>query len=513
MTPEQIRAIDSAWKDRLSMTFDADAAELYQLWQHQSRDPVRSFNRQLGLGNKSNARPPAPSLVCRLVDQLSTLYRTPPARQLVRDGEPLPDDAPEVQAMSAALRAASWDGVARRAEKIRTLVRQVVVVFAEHHALQRVMPRIYAPHQIWRAPEATAADVLERDEAIVLVRRRAAKPQDSEYEVWRREEAGERDVWRVSVENGHGERGGMAQPYEERGGVVDMLPMVLWTDEVLAGEPWLAIPQSRLDTLMTVNALVCDVEYLAELEAHTVKVFYGFNPSEVPTEVGPGKAIATASTASRVETLEHKPQITAALDVVRTTLSMLALAEGLSPNAFDREQTALTGPALQSANALIDARRIEQLTGAAEFERAAWAKMSALHNAQGWGSTLPADAEMRATFASPRVPVDAKSEQDVAFRDMQAGLMSPVDYVQLRTGLTRSEALAFIDRIREDRRAFGWSLEVQPTGALVDGPSSALGPDSASLNPAATNLDPQSNNEQASAVGALTPVDPGSMPS
>lgn len=513
MTPEQIRQIDNAWKDRLSLTFDRDAAELYQLWQHQSRQPVRAFLRAAGLGNKSNDRPPAPSLVCRLVDQLSTLYRTPPARQLVRDGAPLDDDAPEVQAMAAALRAASWDGVARRAEKVRTLLRQVVVVFAEHHRLERVMPRIYAPHQIHRAPEATAADVIERDEAICLVRRTGSRPEESEYEVWRREEAGDRDVWHVSVENGHGERGGLAQPYEDREGVVDMLPMVLWTDEVLAGEPWLAIPQSRLDTLMTVNALLCDVEYLAELEAHTIKAFFGFNPSEVPTDVGPGKAIATSSSTARIETLEHKPQITAALDVVRTTLSMLALAEGLSPNAFDREQTALTGPALQSANALIDARRIEQLMGAAEFERAAWGKMAALHNAQAWGSTLPADAEMRATFASPRVPVDAKSEQDVAFRDMQAGLMSPIDYVQLRTGLTRGEALAFVTRIRADRAEFGWTQEVQPTGALVDGPSAATGPGSATLNPAATNLDVQSNNEQASAVGALTAADPAPMPS
>jgi hypothetical protein len=513
MNPEQIRVIDEQWKARLSLTFDSDSSELYQLWQHQSRSPVREFLRAAGLGNKLNARPPAPSLVCRLVDQLSTLYRTPPARQLVRDGVALADDAPEVQAMAAALRASRWDGVARRAEKLRTLLRQVIVVFAEHHSMQRVMPRIYAPHQIWRAPEATAADVLERDEAIVLVRRRATKARDSEYEVWRREEAGERDVWRVSIENGDGERDHLAQPYDDTDGVVDMLPMVLWTDDELAGEPWLPIPQSRLDTMQTVNALLCDVEYLAELEAHTVKAFFGFAPSEVPTEVGPGKAIATQSTTARIEALEHKPQITAALEVVRTTLSMLALAEGLSPNAFDREQTALTGPALQSANALIDARRIEQLTGAAEFERAAWGKMSALHNAQGWGSTLPADAEMRATFASPRVPVDAKSEQDVAFRDMQAGLMSPVDYVQLRTGLTRSEALAFIDRIREDRRAFGWTQEVQPTGALVDGPSAAAGPGSATLNRDATNLDGQSNNEQASVVGALTPTDPEPMPS
>jgi hypothetical protein len=124
---------------------------------------------------------------------------------------------------------------------------------------------------------------------------------------------------------------------------------------------------------------------------------------------------------------------------------------------------------------------------------------------------LAADAEMRATFASPRVPVDAKSEQDVAFRDMQAGLMSPIDYVQLRTGLTRAEAIAFVERVRADRAAFGWTAETQPPGALVDGPSSALGPNSATLNRDATNLDVQSNNEQASAVGALG-IDTGDLP-
>jgi hypothetical protein len=514
MTPEQIRDADARWKARLSPTFDADASELYQLWMHQSRQPVLRFLETLQLGNKANGRPPAPSLVCRLVDQLSTLYRTPPARQLVRDGEPLPDDAPEVAAMGEAMRAARWDGVARKGEKIRTLLRQVVVVFAEHHGLRRVLPRLYAPHQIWRAPEASAADVLDRDEAIVLVRHVGQDRRGGEYEVWRREEAGDRDVWRVSVENGEGDRAGLAQPYEDTGGIVDMLPMVLWTDDELAGEPWLPIPQSRLDTVQTVNALLCDVEHLAELEAHTIKAFFGFLPSEVPTEIGPGKAIATQRTDARIEALEHKPQIVAALDVVRTTLSMLALAEGLSPNAFDREQTALTGPALQSANALIDARRIEQLTAAAEFERVSWARFAGLHNmhAARWGvPMLAADAEMRATFASPRVPVDAKSEQDVAFRDMQAGLMSPIDYVQLRTGLTRAEAIAFVERVRADRAAFGWTVETQPPGALVDGPSSALGPDSATLNRDATNLDVQSNNEQASAVGALG-IDTGDLP-
>jgi len=507
MTPEQIRETDRAWKARVSDTFDADSAELFRLWMHQSRQPVREFLQRLQLGNKANARPPAPSLVCRLVDQLSTLYRTPPARQLVRAGEPLADDAPDVLAMSSALRASRWDSVARRAEKIRTLLRQVVVVFAEHHSMRRVMPRLYAPHQIWRAPEASAADVLDRDEAIVLVRHVGRDARGGEYEVWRREESGDRDVWRVTVENGAGERDGRGQPYEETNGIVETLPMVLWTDDELAGEPWIPPPQSRLDTIQTVNALLCDVEYLAELEAHTIKAFFGFAPSEVPTEVGPGKAIATQSTTARIEALEHKPQITAALDVVRTTLSMLALAEGLSPNAFDREQTALTGPALQSANALIDARRIEQLTAAAEFERVAWERFAGLHNmhAERWGvPMLAGDAEMRATFASPRVPVDAKSEQDVAFRDMQAGLTSPIDYIQLRNGVARADAIAFLERVRADRALFGWTEQTQPPGALVDGPSAALGPGSATLNPSATNLDPQSNNEQASAVGALT---------
>jgi hypothetical protein len=512
MTPLEIQETDRKWKARASTSFDADSVELWDLWRQQTRLPVYRFLEVLKLGDKSNRRPPAPSILGRLVDQLAVLYRTPPVRQLTRAGVALPDEDPAVVALADVYRRSRVQAALARAEQVRTLLGQAVIVWCEQQKQKRIVARVHPPHSVWRAPSDEAADTIEADEAIVIVRDHAssAAPKSGCYEVWRREEAGAEDQWRVSLECADGSTDAHDQPYPETEGVfpADLLPIQVWYDAEPVGEAWAPPAQSRLDAVQNASAMLCDLTYLVALEASTWKVAYGVNVHELPTDAGPNKITAFANTNARMELLSHSPKISESTDAIKVLLSMLALSEGLAPNAFAVDRTELTGAALQAADRLIDARRLRQIDPAIELEAGAYRRIAALHAtyADGWGQMpLATDCELAVSFGVPSIPVDAKAEQDVAFRDMQAGLLSPIDYMQSRRGLAdRGRAIAELARVRSDRTLVGWTPDGQPTGALVDGPRSAAGPGSATIDRAATNLDPQSRTEGASVVDAVT---------
>lgn len=497
LTAGDIIDLDREWKGRASSTFEADADALVALYDGQSRTVVYEFLATLRLGDKDNKAPPAPNLCRRLVDQLALTYRTPPTRRLMAGAEVLPDADPRAVAVARAYRAAHIDTAMRRADVLRACVRQSAVVLAEDHRLRRVGLRVYAPQHVYRVPRLTAADVVDQDQAVAL------RLGPNAFEVWQQTKDG---TWRVSIEDTEGAPAG-EQPYADTDGIApyDSPPIVLTYDEDPLGRAWLAPDQARLDTLLNVSAMYCDLAYLVALETFTLKVAIGVDAYKMQKEVGPNKII-TLPAGADFKMLAHSAQIGDAVLVSQAVLSALALAEGLAPNAFSKDRAELSGAALRAADRLLDARRVAQIPLAEAAEVELFRKLAAVHNtyASEW-EVPPIDAglELAVTFPEPSVPTDAEQEQRVAFNDLQAGLLSPVAYVQRRYGLPRDRALELIQSVADDRELLGWTRHAQPPGAVAGGPNAGLGPGSATMDPTATNIDGASNNEQASVVGSL----------
>lgn len=507
MSAAAIISQDRLWKESISPGFDTDAGKLYQLFHGQSRNLMVEYLNQVQLGDKKNPRPPAPNLCRRLVEQLAVCYRTPPTRLLQNSAEEiLAHDDPAMRALvsrrDGVYRLMRFDTAMARADQIRSLNRQAVVVYCENQEQRRVNVRVHPPHCVFRVPDPNAADSIDADRAFAFLRTYHYDPKLSVYEVWNRTP----DGWLVSVENGHGDMAGEA-PYADSGGLVpfDELPVQILYDEDPVGQAWLPQDQSRLDALFNVGAMLADMVYLLSMECFTIKAAFGVDPNKPPTEVGPNKIINFPKGAD-LKILSHNPQIEKASTVIQEVLAALALSEGLAPNAFARDRSELTGAALRASNALLEQRRARQIALAVDFEAAAYRKIAAVHNAyaQAWDRPeLDPSLELVAIFPEPSIPTDAVQAQQVRFKDLQAGFLSPLEYIQAERGVTREDAIEIAEQIRVDRAEFGMSEALQNPGAMVDGPNAAGGPGSAERTPGATNLDGASNNEQASVTGAV----------
>lgn len=507
MTAAAIIQQDRVWKESISPGFDADASKLYQLFHGQSRTMMVEYLQQVQLGDKKNPRPPTPNLCRRLVEQLAVCYRTPPTRLLQNSAEQiLAHDDPAMRALvsrrDGVYRLMRFDTAMARADQIRSLNRQSVVVYCENQEQRRVNVRVHPPHCVFRVPDPNAADSIDADRAFAFLRTYHYDAKLAVYEVWNRTP----DGWLVTVENGDGDLVGEA-PYAESGGLVPFaeLPVQILYDEDPVGQAWLPQDQSRLDALYNVGAMLADMVYLLAMECFTIKAAFGVDPNKPATEVGPNKILNLPKGAD-LKILSHNPQIDKASTVIQEVLAALALSEGLAPNAFARDRTELTGATLRASNALLEQRRSRQIALAVDFEAAAYRKIAAVHNtyAQAWDRPeLDPSLELVAIFPEPSIPTDAVQAQQVRFKDLQAGFLSPLEYIQAQRGVTREDAIEIAEQIRADRAEFGMSEALQNPGAMVDGPNAASGPGSAEKTPGATNLDGSSNNEQASVTGAV----------
>lgn len=510
MSAAEIVAEDTLWKEAISPGFAEDAARLFAIYEGQGRKYYAEHQRKVQLGDKNNPRSTAPNLCRRLVNQISVCYRSPPTRMLFDSDETLlQDDDPRVRALSSRRRGVyklmGLDTAMQRADELRSLLRQSVIVYCENQERKRVTARVHTPQCLFRAPNPNSADSIDCDYAFAILLRDGSKPETQVYEVWNK--IGE-SQWRVTIQCGTGDPArGYVQPYAEYGGVVPFaeLPVQILYDEDPVGHAWLPQDQSRLDTLLNTGVMLSDMQYLVALECFTIKAAFGVDPYKPPTEVGPNK-ILNFPKGSDFKILSHNPQLEKASAVLQECLSMLALSEGLAPNAFARERQELTGAALRAADRILEYRRTKQVGLAVDFEAEAYRKIAAIHNeyAAEWGRPrLDETLDLLAVFPEPSIPSDAQQSQDVRFKDLQAGLMSPYEYLQAQRGISRDDAISIAEQIKADREDFGFSETLQAPGALAGGANAALGPGSASPVEGATNLDVQSNTAQASSVGAV----------
>lgn len=492
---EALMEIDRGHKPG-GVRYDEDAVRLCELYEDRARACTLSHLKQLGVGNPDNPHPFSVPVLRRLVESLAVAYTTPPTRRLSRASRELGDSNPAVRALSEVYERMQVDQHWAEIDRLRTLYGCVAVTYVESAAHRSVQARIFEPFNILRSPNPRAADILDEDEVVAFCLRYDSELEKRRYEVWRRTPRG----YVVAVCDGKGEVESM--PYGDGTAPYAEIPAQMVYCDLPRGRAYLPISESRIAFALGTNAILNDLAYLIQQEAHTTLAVEdtGTRAGSVPTTVGPG-TIWTVPPDSNPKTLATNPKIDEAGRVLDQTLRLFATGESLPADTFLTDRRVLTGQALKVQERPLAARRASLATMACEDERRAYRKIAMVHNAHAaeWGTPeLALDVELSVSLGRAWQPVDPTELQRVYFGDLEAGAASIIDYLQERHGLTRDAAIRTYERVQEDRAAY--PVE-QNMAARIDGPD-LPGIDSSRRGTGGLNLLPGST-EGASAIDAV----------
>ena len=239
--------------------------------------------------------------------------------------------------------------------------------------------------------------------------------------------------------------------------------MIQIYDEISMGQAWLPPRSTRIAWSQALNAIVNDLWRLVVDQAHSQTVVATDQPESVPRTSGPGTAwtLPEGATAS---VLTNNPKIAEVGNLFQELQGVWAQLEELPKNTFDKQRQILTGAALRVSEKSLNQRRKAQVPLAVEDERMAFEGFRSVHNvhAAEWGRPLlPADVDLEVEVGEIHQPVDSRELQDSAFRDIEAGAGSVIDYIQARDSVPRHIAIKTWEKAQEDN-------ELYPSGAQTN---------------------------------------------
>lgn len=456
-----------------------------QYYDDRSRQSTIRRLAELGVGLANNRRPIEISLLRRIIDRLAIVYDSAPTRWLVdRYGARLSESDPRHVTMTRTLDLAQYDLAWRRVDKLRALLRQVVIRYYPSDARGSVVMRIFEPHNVMRQPIPYAPDQIEYDEQFALRLCGA----DEDHEVW---EHWVRDgqSWSCTVVDRGGEQQG-DQPYSG----YDVLPVQIVYDEYSGGRAWIPPRFSRTSFVDAINAISNDLWALIVNQAHSDRFFKTDNPDGVPSKKGPGMAAAIPADTDVIE-VSPNPRISECQSVLESFVKLWSVSEDLPVDEFLNRQV-LTGPALKVADRALNARREAQILLAPGDERAAYRKLRAVHNVHcaAWGlAPLDESTDLDVEIGDTSDPIDMRELQEGYARSIALGSRSVIDLIQAEQSVSRTTAIKVYERVAIDREAYPppvAAAEIQsgPRMAGVSSTESEM-PDMAASNGKASVMD------------------------
>jgi len=483
--------------------YDDDSVMLKKYYEDSAQTEIRSFLRTLGMGDSSNPHPLSMSTMRRVIDEQSVVYSTPPVRALEIGGLELEDDAREMRDLAKVFEKMLYQVHWQTIDELRNLYRQVAVLFSESGPHGCVQMRIFEPFNLRRRTDARARDIMDADEAVAFQISAAEEPENELFELWMHEDDG---TWRMNVIDGVGQMSGV-QPYGDDGvspfGTV--APFMMVYDELPRNRAYLPMNANRLGYAKNLAAVLNDIMYLIKLEAHTSLAITSDDTRGVPTETGPGKIFVLPGDAT-INTLATSPKIKDSAEQLDRVLRYWANSESLPSDAFQETKTPVTGTALKVHQLPLARRRARQVPMVAPNEARAYEKLVVVHNtyADFWGlPMLPDDATLKVTAASTWQPIDQKEMQEVYFKDISVGGESLISYLQVKDGLTRTQAIEKYDRVQRDRELYPVFQQQNPAAVTDGGPHAATGPNGAQKVDGAFNPEIETSTEGASVSDAV----------
>lgn len=470
-------------KDAARKWLPVDAREEVEkqtlLWSGRGRHLVRDYLERLGMGIDRDPYPLQVGLLRYVVEQLAVAYRSPPTRYLRRNGVRVGDgDTAQTIAWETYERS-QVDAMLRAVDLRRTLWRTCFVRLYASQVGQRVRLAIYPPTAVHREPDVGEPDELRADKRIAIER------SDGSAELL--EPLGD-GRWQVTIYDARG------QPEEGQVEVYDELPLVPFFDG-LPEAPYLHPFEWRTEYVLKLAlsanevgaAVMYDVHPRGSLEKQPTPNGGPPLSSKPPMDVGPSQ-LAILDPGESLKFHQLQPQIAAISSATKETIELWFRAESLPTDSFRQSQT-VSALGLQTLSQPLRERRESLLPFVVESERRLFAAFRALHNAyaEAWGRPWIDDsAEVDVVVGDIDVPVEPAAQTQQLASDMSLRLLSPIEAMMTRWGISRAEAIR--RRMQVDEDFYDYAIEVEETAAgEIEGERPAdPDPDEADMNPAAS---------------------------
>lgn len=451
---EKFKALDTTRKGAFSTEWET----AFRIYEDCSRDDTAASLQNLGSGLAKNPTPIEVGLLRRIIDRLAVVYGDPPTRWFERSGVAVKEDTPEIKYILDVLTRARYNLVLRRADRLRALLRQVVIRVYPSDALGSCVLRVFEPFNVSREYSESTPDTLDGDRRVALRLSGASKDQsDQRWEVWTR--TGE--VWTMQHTNGYGDPlekhlqpmrsfDAFKSPYTH-------LPAQIIYDDEPAGRAWLPPRFSRTAWNNSLNAMANDLWALVHNEAHSQTVVATDDTKLVPKEHGPGTVWVLPKEAV-ASILNKATKLSEAQNVLDNFVRLWTLSEDLPATEFDRSKQQVTGASLKVQLQPLIARRNDMVPLAREDERMLFERFRAVHNvhvASGIGKwkdqkTIAEDLKCCVEIADINIPTDAKELQDAGSRSIMMGTGSVIDQIQAERRVSREDAIKIYARVKQD---------------------------------------------------------------
>lgn len=458
---------------------DQEWGQLAAYYDDQSRLQTAKALEDLGMGLAANQLPiDIGPLLRQVVDRAATVYRRPPSRFLLRDGERLPEDSPEHRSYLSILEDAQYDVAWRRIDRRRTLLGQDIVRLYPSDQRRSVVLRSFGPQQVLRMPDPANGDLMDDDEMFAL------QLAGDRYELWFHHP--DDDAWCAAWVDHEG----MLLPRQPFGAYEDFrspyqrLPVQQVYADFPGGQPWLPPSQSRQAYVRGISAVVNDILALVAFQAHSTRVYMRADPNNrLPEAAGPGMVI-NIDKDEDVRDIVPSPAITQAVGVAEMLLRLFATSEYLPANEFDPAKQLVTGAAYRVQLQPLQDRREDQLPLVLPDERGMFERLRSVHNlhAIAWGRDLIADdVGLELEVADMEAPTTETEAGNLAARQLAIGTASIIDLIQREAACTRAEAIRRYERVRSDFAKYPTRVAAEVPDVV--GPRPAEGPRPPDLAP------------------------------
>lgn len=480
MELKELRQADAAW--RLD-GYDRDIDKQNRLFFGQARQLVRDYLRRLGIGLAEDTEPLDLGWLQEVLRTRAVTYASKPVRRLQGD------EGRGTELVSSALERMGFDAFLRELDVRVTLWRTALVRYYPSDASRSVVPRMFSPMAILRAPSAAEPERLDQDRAWAL------ELADGSFEMWTRLEGG---GWSMALLDKHGGRMPLSeQPFAstELVSPYPALPATLVYDGY-SDRAYLPIPSHRtsyplelaacvaliMEALVATSGPEVSYEQTADVAAPDV------GPEDMPEEFGPGtrQLLPKNVTAS---VLQLNPQVAGAVSTIELLQTALLRAEGIDPGLF-RQSQSVSAAALRVLQRPLREIQEARKPWALMAEARHWEALRAVHNVHAgvWGVDALPDGELEVQLAQLDAPMDPKELAEAYNLGRASGTHSIIDHIQAAWNVGRAEAESIFVRVQADRQVYRSQPDPEADPNLAPGPNPAA-PDSVEINPGASLLD------------------------
>lgn len=427
------------------------------IWELYRDDALELMVRDLGLPHEAGA-PLTINLLRRVINRIAVAYDMPPVYKLHRDDVVIDAEDPARVAIERMhMRSRYWLAF-KEINSLRELWSSLAVrtYFRSSEGQNRLRHQPIMPWNLLRDPSPAMPEDISGDRHIAI-----KLGDDDHYELWSRADPDVADSpWLMHIVDVEGRV--IDEPFGPAGdNPYGVLPIIMLHNTAnVEGLPLLPVRASRIDFQKQINRSFTDFAKIIEMQTAVQMVAEHDDTADGTTvsqqfTIGPDEVI-NLQRGTRLTTLEYRPILDTAMDVMKQMAAAWEEADGLPPGFFasDSNRIYTSSTELWLAQQPLQERR-NQMLPLVQAEQEQMHRINvAVHNHHASSLGLPIidpSIGMQVTgIGNYQILLDPMMQFDLWERENAKGLASRKDYIAARYQITSAEAADRLAQIEAD---------------------------------------------------------------